>query len=184
MKGTAVFEHGLHNGGSLADRFNAFRGDRTDDPRRQCRPRKRDTVKQRFRQAQGLAQFPDPILTQLNQGLEDAIPENFLRIDTELLKHIVLPFNTGDSLIHIGQDGALQQAFRPTFANNSPEHFFVEGLCDGLAFFFGVYNPCQGVKKFLPCINHFHLDPKFLKKSDHLFRFPFAHNTVFNKHRS
>ena len=67
-----------------------------DDPRRQRRPREGDAVEHRDGESQGLADSPDAVLAQLEQGLDDFITEGGLGIDPELIAAVTARVLEGD----------------------------------------------------------------------------------------
>lgn len=54
-----------------------------------------------------MSYLADSVFSQLDKWFENSVSESLLRIDTELFKYVMLPLYAGDSLIVIGEDGAL-----------------------------------------------------------------------------
>ena len=89
-------------------------------------------------QAQRLPDLAHAVLAQLDQRLEDPVAEGLLRVDAQLLEDVVLPLDAGDGLVHVGEDGPLQQVLRAALPHEAAEDVPVEGLGDRLALLLGV----------------------------------------------
>jgi len=123
------------NGGCLPDRRDPGRGHFADDPGCESGAREGNAVEGFLRQPQGLAQFSHAVLAELDQGLQDPVPEGFLGIDPQLFKDIVLPFDARHRFIHVGEDGSLEQVACTAVQDDVAEYLFIEGLRNGLSFF-------------------------------------------------
>ena len=154
-----------------------------NDPRRECRSRKRHAAKDGRRQPERPADYPDGILAKLDERLEDAIAEGVLRVDAELLEHVVLPLDPGHGLVDVGQDRALQQELRFALAHEAPEHMPVERLGDRLAFLLRVGDPRQRGKELRPGVHDLDRHAEVPEARDNPFRFPLAHEAVLDEDR-
>ena len=178
LKRLDVFERCFGNGGCFLDQGDFCGCDFANYAGGKRRPGKGYPVEHAGRQSQSCSDFAHPVLAQLDERLQNFVAEGFLRINAQLFKYIVLPFNTGDGFIHVGQNGALQQILGFALDDQLAKNVFVKGLRDGFSFFFGIGNSFKGGKKNLGRIHYCDLDPQLFKGSCHFRWFVFPHDTV------
>jgi hypothetical protein len=104
LERAGIFKQPLDDNGCLADKLDALGGDLAYHTGRKGRTGERDALELLAGQPKGLADPPDTILAKLNKRFNDAVAEGFLRVDPKLLEDIVLPLDSRDGLIDIGQD--------------------------------------------------------------------------------
>ncbi len=181
LEGTGALEQPLDDDGGLADCLDALRGHLANHPGRQCRPRERDALEQLVRKPESLADLSNAILAQLNQRLDDAVAESLLRVDPELLQDVMLPLDSGDGLIHIGQDRSLEKVLCSAFLDDAPEYISVEGLRNGLALLFRVHDSLERREELLARLDYFNRNAELAEETRDLFGLSLTHEAVFDE---
>ncbi len=87
----------------------------------------------------------------------------------------MLPFDAGDRFVDVGQDCALEQELGAAFSDEPAEYVFIEGLGNGLAFFFRVRDSFKCGEEFFAGVDDFNGDAELTEKAHDLFGFSLAH---------
>jgi len=165
----------------LANGFHTLRRDLSDHARRKSRPRKGRTAEDGRGETEGFRHLAHGRLSQLDERFQDIVSVDFLRIDTELGEDVVLPLDPRNSLLDIGEDGALEEMAGAAFADQPAEDVFVKRLGDGLSFLFGIGKSLQRREEFLPRIDKFHRHAERSEEGNNLLRLILAHDAVIDE---
>ena len=182
-KAPVAREEPLDHRGGLPHRLDALRGRLADDPGRERRPGEGDALEQLDRQPERLAQLPHAVLAQLDERLEDLVAEGLLRVDPQLLEDVVLPLDPGHGLVHVGEDGALQQVLRPALPDEPAEHVPVERLGDGLALLLGVGHALERREELLARVDDLDRYAQVAEEAGDLLGFARPHEAVLDEDR-